>query len=179
MTLTATTSVVIARTFVDTQRNGHSFDDYPSKFAANKAEGYAIQDQAMQISGKSVSGWIGDRVPNCLAASCGSNRIAGCISAKTIINGSRSGVARMPLLSGFAAVEAEPFLSFGARLPQKCDDGFYYVLYRRSSRGQMDFRGCDNQCSPDCSRAIGDRSVRPQVSSFLYCPAVNADYAKR
>lgn len=73
------------------------------------AEAYRIQDAAIAIAGGRIGGWKLGRVPDDQVVALGQERLAGPIFADKIVAVQNASVA-MPILRGFAAVEAELLL---------------------------------------------------------------------
>lgn len=102
----------IAGRLVAARRANQILADYPGPMPRSLQEAYAIQDAAIAIDGDAIGGWKVGRVLDEHVASAGANRLAGPIFARRIRiapDGAGPPVA-MPVLSGFAAVEAELLL---------------------------------------------------------------------
>lgn len=113
--------VLIARAFVEARRSDQLVLRYPGPIPSSAEEAYAIQDQAIRLRGQPVSGWKVGRVADDLAEHWGSDRLAGPIFSDSIVYAGGSDDPDMPLLRGFAAVEAEIVMRTGAPIPHGCD----------------------------------------------------------
>ncbi len=111
----------VARTFVDARRNSQIIADYPGPMPTSFSEGYDIQDQAIRILAKPVGGWKVGRVADGLVQYYGSNRLAGPIFSDMIVDALDGEPAKVPVLLGFAAVEAELILRVGETPPPNAD----------------------------------------------------------
>ncbi len=111
----------VARTFVDARRSSSVVVDYPGAMPENFTEAYTIQDDAISLTGQKVGGWKVGRVPDHLVAQYGTNRLAGPIFSDMIVESVANGAPQMPVLEGFAAVEAELMLRICKTPPSNVD----------------------------------------------------------
>ncbi len=102
----------IAKAFVEARRSASILDDYPGTIPATLEDGYHIQDIAIDLDGRAVRGWKVGKVPVDLVEQFGAERLAGPIFEDAIKNAGDD-IALMPVLKGFAAVEAEIMLRIG------------------------------------------------------------------
>lgn len=102
---------VIASRLVAARNANHVLFDYPGPMPCSLHEAYAIQDAAIALVDDHVAGWKVGRVLDEHVAGVGANRLAGPIFARRILQAPSP--AGMPVLSGFAAVEAELLLRIG------------------------------------------------------------------
>jgi 2-keto-4-pentenoate hydratase len=108
----------IAQTFVNARRNNRVVTDYPGTLPDSLEDGYVIQDNAIALAGRPVGGWKVGRIPPHLVDKYGANRLVGPIFAETIIDSlTVSAEVQMPVLSAFAASEAELMLQINATPP--------------------------------------------------------------
>jgi 2-keto-4-pentenoate hydratase len=99
----------IAEAFVDARRHARALPDYPGTAPRDLAGAYQIQDAAISIDGRAITGWKVGRINAPLDAQLGANRLAGPIFADTVV--AAEGVPEMPVFAdGFAAAEAELLL---------------------------------------------------------------------
>lgn len=111
----------IARTFVDARARDLVLDSYPGSLPDSLVEGYAVQDRAIEYAERRIGGWKVGRVQNDDVARFGAERLAGPIFADTIIDGTAAEPVTMPVLTAFAAAEAEVLLRIAAPPPADCD----------------------------------------------------------
>jgi 2-keto-4-pentenoate hydratase len=100
----------IARAFVEARRTGAVIAAYPGVAPAALDDAYRIQDAGIALAQHRIGGWKVGRVTPALVDEYGSNRIAGPIFAHRIVAGGEETTPAMPVLAGFAAVEAELLL---------------------------------------------------------------------
>jgi 2-keto-4-pentenoate hydratase len=103
----------ISTAFVDARRVGRVLATFPGPFPAGLDEAYRIQDSAIALAGREVGGWKVGRVAANLVEIYGAERIGGPIFSDQIIYAENDVAVAMPVLSGFAAVEAEILLKIG------------------------------------------------------------------
>jgi 2-keto-4-pentenoate hydratase len=103
----------ISTAFVDARRAGHVLPDFPGAYPSSMDEAYCIQDKAIALAAREVGGWKVGRVAADLVDSYGAVRIGGPIFSEQIICAADGEAVAMPVLSGFAAVEAEILLKIG------------------------------------------------------------------
>ena len=113
---------LIAEAFVQARRSAAGIKSYPGLPPATLAQAYEIQDQAIKIDGRSISGWKVGRIFPPDDVRLGSNRIAGPIFADAVVVAC-GGCPAMPVFAaGFAAAEAEFLLHIApgylGRVPQ-------------------------------------------------------------
>lgn len=99
----------IAEAFVEARRSAAILDHYPGTIPTTLEDGYRIQDLAIGLDGRLVRGWKVGKVPVGLVEEYGAERLAGPIFDGSIKQAGEDMVA-MPILGGFAAVEAEIML---------------------------------------------------------------------
>lgn len=107
----------VARVFVEARRSSRIVSSYPGPMPKTLAEGYAIQDQALGLTSQSIAGWKVGRIADELVEQFGVNRLAGPIFVDRVVETSESQAAEMPILAGFAAVEAELMMRIGSPIP--------------------------------------------------------------
>ncbi|EMD84432.1 2-keto-4-pentenoate hydratase [Pacificimonas flava] len=103
----------IARDFVEARRANAVLEQYPGPMPTTLLDGYRIQDIAMDLDGRTVRGWKVGRVPVGLVGKYGAERLAGPIFEGAIRKSEVGEIPKMPVLDGFAAVEAEIMLRIG------------------------------------------------------------------
>lgn len=103
----------ISTAFVDARRAGHVLPDFPGTYPASMDEAYCIQDKAIALAARDVGGWKVGRVAAGLVDSYGAVRIGGPIFSNQIVHAADGETVAMPVLQGFAAVEAEILLKIG------------------------------------------------------------------
>jgi 2-keto-4-pentenoate hydratase len=103
----------IAQAFVDARRQDNILVNYPGQKPQSFEHAYQIQDVAIALNGKVVGGWKVGRVQDQLVDHYGSERLAGPIFSDTIVYAPSDGMIEVPVLQGFAAVEAEFMLRVG------------------------------------------------------------------
>lgn len=111
----------IAATFVDARLLARRVDVYPGEFPQDLNAAYEIQDRAIALHPHEIGGWKVGRIPTHLVAEYGANRLAGPIFANRIVMAPQNQQVAMPILPGFAAVEAELMLRIGATPPPVLD----------------------------------------------------------
>lgn len=111
----------IARTFVRARSQDLVLDAYPGHLPETLLEAYSVQDQAIAYAARRVGGWKVGRVRAEDVARFGAERLAGPIFADTMVHAALGGEVAMPVLSAFAAVEAEVLLHIAAPPPPDCD----------------------------------------------------------
>jgi 2-keto-4-pentenoate hydratase len=100
----------IAEAFVEARRNGAVIAVYPGDIPLALDEAYRIQDMGIALSGQAVGGWKVGRIAPPLVRTYGSNRLAGPIFADRIAATMNGVGPQVPVLEGFAAIEAELLL---------------------------------------------------------------------
>jgi 2-keto-4-pentenoate hydratase len=119
----------IAEAFVDARLTGVVMADYPGDIPVALDDAYQIQDAGIALTGKAVGGWKVGRIAEPLIGTYGSNRLAGPIFSDQIVDAIAGGTPHMPVLAGFAAIEAELMLRVGRTPPPRMtlDDARNYV----------------------------------------------------
>jgi 2-keto-4-pentenoate hydratase len=107
----------IAKAFVEARKTGAILADYPGDIPAALDEAYQIQDSAIALTGKAVGGWKVGRIAAPLVGTYGTNRLAGPIFSDRIVQALDGATPDMPVLPGFAAIEAELLLRVGTTPP--------------------------------------------------------------
>jgi 2-keto-4-pentenoate hydratase len=111
-------NIGIAQTFVNARRNNRVVADYPGIAPNSLEDAYRIQDNAIALVGKPIGGWKVGRIPPHLVDKYGADRLVGPIFADTIIDSLTAATEiEMPVLSAFAASEAELMLQINATPP--------------------------------------------------------------
>lgn len=111
----------IARALVDARSHDRVLEAYPGAMPGSLAEGYLIQERALDCVGRIIGGWKIGRVRPTDVAAFGAERLAGPIFSDSIVAASSEVPVQMPVLQGFAAVEAEVLLRVGSPPPADCD----------------------------------------------------------
>lgn len=109
--------VLTAKIFVDARRDGRQVTRYPGVMPETMEDAYAIQDDAIRLSKKPIGGWKVGRIADRLSDKFGTNRLAGPILSPMIVDANEQTDPVMPILQGFAAVEAELMLRIGSAIP--------------------------------------------------------------
>jgi 2-keto-4-pentenoate hydratase len=109
----------IAKAFVDARLTGAVMADYPGDIPVALDDAYQIQDTGIALTGKAVGGWKVGRIAEPLIGTYGSNRLAGPIFSDRIVDAAAGEVPKVPVLAGFAAIEAELLLRVGRTPPQE------------------------------------------------------------
>ncbi len=119
----------IAKAFVDARLTGAVISHYPGDIPEGLDDAYRIQDTGIALTGKVIGGWKVGRIAAPLIDTYGSNRLVGPIFADQIVDVHDVAAAQMPILAGFAAVEAELLLRVGRTPPDgiTLDDARDYV----------------------------------------------------
>lgn len=119
----------IARAFVEARQSGAVIAVYPGEMPSALDEAYRIQDSGIALTGLPVGGWKVGRIPAHLIKNYGANRLAGPIFKAQIVEAGEVEPPTMPVLEGFAAVEAELLLRVGRTPPplNTLDQAFDYV----------------------------------------------------
>ena len=115
-------AAAIARTFIAARHTGSALTAYPGPIPADLAAAYHVQDLALALDGRAVSGWKVGRINAPDDARLGQNRLAGPIFAAETVTAAAGELPAMPVfVGGFAAVEAEFMLhvtpGFAGALP--------------------------------------------------------------
>jgi 2-keto-4-pentenoate hydratase len=104
----------IARAFVEARRTGAVIAAYPGEMPGGLDAAYDIQDAGIAMVGNEVGGWKVGRIAQAFTETFGTNRLAGPIFANRIVD---TNDPEVPLLKGFAAIEAELLLRVGRTPP--------------------------------------------------------------
>lgn len=98
----------IAAAFVSARRNAEVLPNYPGKRPGNLSDAYLIQDRAIALDGRAVTGWKVGRINPPDDQRLGSNRLVGPIFADSLCFATDDIGPDMPVYAGgFAAAEAE------------------------------------------------------------------------
>lgn len=98
----------IARAFVSARLEARALPGFPGPLPKTLAEGYAIQDIALDLYPDEVVGWKVGRVPPALQARLGAERLAGPTFRGFLQTVEAGGTVTLEAITGgFAAVEAE------------------------------------------------------------------------
>lgn len=106
-----------ARALVDARARDSVLETYPGPIPRSAAEAYAVQDEATVLRGEAIAGWKLGRVGKEHVADFGAPRLTGPIFADQVVRSESDGTAEMPVLRGFAAVEAELLLRVERTVP--------------------------------------------------------------
>lgn len=105
----------MAEAFVAARREKRALATYPGEAPTDLGGAYRIQDIALELDGRSVSGWKVGKINPPTDAQLGSNRLAGPIFADSVVTVSVGEAPEMPVFAdGFAAAEAEFLLHVAA-----------------------------------------------------------------
>ncbi|EJL35204.1 2-keto-4-pentenoate hydratase [Novosphingobium sp. AP12] len=105
----------VAEAFVAARREKRALATYPGEAPTDLGGAYRIQDIALELDGRSVSGWKVGKINPPTDAQLGSNRLAGPIFADSVVTVSDGEAPEMPVFAdGFAAAEAEFLLHVAA-----------------------------------------------------------------
>jgi 2-keto-4-pentenoate hydratase len=103
----------VSAAFVGARRDDTVLAEFPGVLPENLEAAYRIQDAAIALTGRAVGGWKVGRIAPHLVDIFGAERLGGPIFANQIHYAKADQLATMPVLSGFAAVEAEILLKVG------------------------------------------------------------------
>jgi 2-keto-4-pentenoate hydratase len=104
---------LVSKAFVDARREGHVLSEFPGVHPTTLQDAYHIQDRSIALIGQAVGGWKVGRIAPALVETYGAERIGGPIFANQIRYATTEKPLEMPILQGFAAVEAEILLKVG------------------------------------------------------------------
>jgi 2-keto-4-pentenoate hydratase len=108
----------IARQFVDARRAARALPAVPGELPAGMAEGYRVQDAAIELWPEPVAGWKVGRIPPELQAELQAERVMGPIFAGHVWAADPANPTPLPVIpGGFAAVEAEYIYRMGRDAP--------------------------------------------------------------
>lgn len=97
------------------RREKRALATYPGEAPTDLGGAYRIQDIALELDGRPVSGWKVGKINPPTDAQLGSNRLAGPIFADSVVTVSAGEAPEMPVFAdGFAAAEAEFLLHVAA-----------------------------------------------------------------
>lgn len=111
----------VAQAFVEARSRGLVVRSYPGPMPSNLSEAYAIQDHAIGITSRVIAAWKVGRIADELVSEFGDDRIAGPIFSDMIVDSATNQVTEMPVLPGFAAVEAELMMRVSTPIPAGTD----------------------------------------------------------
>lgn len=100
----------VACAFVNARRQDDILTSYPGEMPSSLHDAYEIQDAAIAQWGGQIGGWKLGRVPADQVGLYGAERLAGPIFVGSIALPLDDSLAAVPVLRGFAAVEAELLL---------------------------------------------------------------------
>jgi 2-keto-4-pentenoate hydratase len=109
----------IARAFVAARQTGESLARYPGPAPVDMAEAYDIQDHAIALIGEPILGWKVGRIAPHLHSQFGATCLSGPIFS--VVDAEPTTPVAAPVLSGFAAAEAELVLRLRADAPVGLD----------------------------------------------------------
>jgi 2-keto-4-pentenoate hydratase len=124
---------MIARQLVAARAEDRVLETYPGPLPDTLSDAYAIQDDAIALHGVPVAGWKVGRITGEYVGALRAARLVGPIFADQIVGPDASKIVEVPILRGFAAVEAELLLRIGATVPSNVaiDDVPRYVAEAR------------------------------------------------
>ena len=101
-------SLAAARAFVAARRSASALPAFPGEVPATLAQGYEIQERAIDLWGDEIAGWKVGRIPDALVAPLGQTRVTGPIFRDGVWPADPACRNRVPVFpGGFAALEAE------------------------------------------------------------------------
>lgn len=107
----------IARAFVDARLEARALPDYPGEIPETLAQGYAVQDAAIDLWPDELVGWKVGLIPPQYRERLGADRLAGCIFAKSVSDAGPEPSPFPAIDGGFTAVEAEYVVRVGKDAP--------------------------------------------------------------
>lgn len=108
-----------ARAFVAARSTARAMAEYPGAVPATLAEAYRIQDQAIALWADRIAGWKVGRIHEPWASELGTDRLAGPIFRRAVVD-APAGAASMALFhGGFGAVEGELILVTAVDVPAR------------------------------------------------------------
>ena len=111
----------IATAFVEARRAARALESYPGIAPTDLSAAYRIQDAAISLDGRTITGWKVGRINPPLDGQLGSNRLAGPIFADTVVTVTNGEAPVMPVFAGgFAAAEAELLLHITPGMADVC-----------------------------------------------------------
>ncbi len=101
----------VATAFVTARRAAQSLAEYPGAAPQDLATAYRIQDAAIRLDGRAVTGWKVGRIFPPLDSQLGANRLSGPVFVDEVVSAAHGEVPVMPIFAGgFGAGEAELLL---------------------------------------------------------------------
>ena len=101
-------ALAVARSFVAARREASALPGYPGAPPATLAEGYAIQEAAIELWDDEIIGWKVGKIPDPLLDQLGQTRVIGPIFRKGLWTADPARPTPVPVfVGGFAALEAE------------------------------------------------------------------------
>lgn len=108
----------IAVRFVSARRAGAALSAFPGALPSTLADGYAVQEEAIDLWGDVVAGWKIGLTPVTMRDELGTDRVAGPIFAHSVMLAEAGTPVTFPVFEGgFAAVEAEVVFRIGRDAP--------------------------------------------------------------
>lgn len=108
----------IARQLVDARRAARALPGFPGDLPAGMAEGYRVQEAAIELWPEPVVGWKVGRIPLELQAELQAERVMGPVFAGHVWTADSANPTPLPVIAGgFAAVEAEYIYRMGRDAP--------------------------------------------------------------
>lgn len=108
----------IARQLVDARRAARALPGFPGDLPAGMAEGYRVQEAAIELWPEPVVGWKVGRIPLELQAELQAERVMGPVFAGHVWTADPAAPTPLPVIAGgFAAVEAEYIYRMGRDAP--------------------------------------------------------------
>lgn len=108
----------IARQLVDARRAARALPGFPGDLPAGMAEGYRVQEAAIELWPEPVVGWKVGRIPLELQAELQAERVMGPVFAGHVWTADPANPTPLPVIAGgFAAVEAEYIYRMGRDAP--------------------------------------------------------------
>jgi 2-keto-4-pentenoate hydratase len=108
----------IARQLVDARRAARALPGFPGDLPTGMAEGYRVQEAAIELWPEPVVGWKVGRIPLELQAELQAERVVGPVFAGHVWTADPANPTPLPVIvGGFAAVEAEYIYRMGRDAP--------------------------------------------------------------
>ncbi len=107
----------IARALVKARSEDAVLKSYPGAYPQDLHTAYSIQDVAIGLTGRRIAGWKLGRVAAHQAERYGADRLAGPIFEDAIVEVEGHEIVAVPVLRGFAAVEAEVLVKTARTVP--------------------------------------------------------------
>ena len=100
--------LAIAQAFVAARRAARPLPDFPGEVPTTLAQGYAIQEEAIELWGDEIVGWKVGKIPDELVGPLGQTRVTGPIFREQLWAADADNRNPVPVFEGgFAALEAE------------------------------------------------------------------------